>query len=43
MKSNKLKASLPKNIHIIQTKAAQAIKGGNDDTDFIIDDVIDGI
>ncbi len=42
MKINKLKTKLPKNVHIIQTKAAKAIKGGNDGEEFIIDDVIDG-
>ncbi len=42
MKINKLKAKLPKNIHIIQTNAAKAIKGGNDAADFIVEDQIDG-
>ncbi len=42
MKSNKLKASLPKNVLIIPTNAAQAIKGGNDGADFIVEDQIDG-
>ncbi len=43
MKIKMLKAKLPQNIHIIQTKAAQAIKGGNDGTEFIVDDQIDGL